>query len=46
MDERLLAVVGRDAGNINLDPRQRKALIQRHQLTERGEMAGSAIKLE
>ncbi len=32
MDERLLAVVGRDASRINLDPRQREALIQRYGL--------------
>ena len=34
MDERLLGVVGREASKINLDPRQRAALIQRYQLTE------------
>jgi alkane 1-monooxygenase len=33
MDERLLAVVGRNAAGINLCPRQREALIRRHQLT-------------
>lgn len=35
MDERLLAVVGRDAARINLDPRHRDALIQRYRLTDR-----------
>jgi alkane 1-monooxygenase len=34
MDERLLRVVGRDASRINLDPRQRSALIQRYQLQD------------
>ena len=34
MDERLLKTVGRDAANINLDPRQRKALIQRYALID------------
>ena len=34
MDERLLAVVGRDAASINLDPRQREALIQRYRLVD------------
>jgi alkane 1-monooxygenase len=34
MDERLLGVVGRDASRINLDPRQRSALIQRYQLQD------------
>lgn len=34
MDERLLAVVGRDASRINLDPRHRDALIQRYRLTD------------
>ena len=34
MDERLLGVVGRDAARINLCPRQREALIRRHQLTD------------
>jgi alkane 1-monooxygenase len=34
MDERLLAVVGRDAARINLDPKQRAALIQRYSLTD------------
>lgn len=34
MDERLLAVVGRDASKINLDPQQRAALIRRYRLTE------------
>ena len=33
MDERLLAVVGRDARNINLEPSKRAALIQRYGLT-------------
>jgi alkane 1-monooxygenase len=34
MDERLLGVVGRDAARINLDPRQRAALIKRYQLQD------------
>ncbi len=34
MDERLLGVVGRDAARINLDPRQRDALIRRYQLQD------------
>jgi alkane 1-monooxygenase len=34
MDERLLAVVGRDAARINLDPKQRAALVQRYKLTD------------
>jgi alkane 1-monooxygenase len=34
MDERLLKTVGRDATNINLDPRQRQALIQRYGLID------------
>ncbi len=34
MDERLLAVVGRDAARINLCPRQRDALIRRHGLRD------------
>ena len=34
MDERLLNVVGRDAGRINLCPRQREALIRRYGLRE------------
>lgn len=34
MDERLLGVVGRDAARINLDPRQREALIRRYQLRD------------
>lgn len=34
MDERLLGVVGRDASRINLDPRQRSALIQRYHLRD------------
>jgi alkane 1-monooxygenase len=34
MDERLLGVVGRDAARINLDPRQRAALIRRYQLQD------------
>jgi alkane 1-monooxygenase len=34
MDERLLSLVGRDARNINIDPRQRAAVIQRYQLTD------------
>ena len=33
MDERLLGVVGRDANRLNLDPRQREALIARYGLT-------------
>jgi len=33
MDERLLAVVGRDARNINLEPSKRAALVQRYGLT-------------
>ena len=36
MDERLLGVVGRDAARINLDPRQREALIHRYQLRDSG----------
>jgi alkane 1-monooxygenase len=32
MDPRLLQTVGRDASRINFDPRQRQALINRHQL--------------
>jgi alkane 1-monooxygenase len=36
MDERLLAVVGRDASKINLDPRQRADLIQRYGLKDGG----------
>lgn len=34
MDERLLKVVGRDAARINLDPRQREALVRRYQLRD------------
>ena len=34
MDERLLSVVGRDAARINLDPKQRAALVQRYKLTD------------
>ena len=34
MDERLLGVVGRDAARINLDPRQREALVRRYQLRD------------
>jgi len=34
MDERLLGVVGRDAARINLDPRQRAALVRRYQLRD------------
>jgi alkane 1-monooxygenase len=34
MDERLLGVVGRDAARLNLDPRQREALIRRYQLRD------------
>jgi alkane 1-monooxygenase len=37
MDERLLGVVGRDASRINLDPRQRSALIRRYQLQDSAE---------
>lgn len=33
MDERLLAVVGRDACRLNLEPSQRAALVQRYSLT-------------
>jgi alkane 1-monooxygenase len=33
MDERLLAVVGRDARRINLEPSQRAALVRRYGLT-------------
>ena len=35
MDERLLAVVGRDAAHINIDPRQRQALVFRYGLVDR-----------
>jgi alkane 1-monooxygenase len=35
MDERLLAVVGRDAAHINLDPRQRAALVRRYGLHDK-----------
>ncbi len=35
MDERLLAVVGRDAAHINIDPRQRQALVRRYGLVDR-----------
>jgi alkane 1-monooxygenase len=34
MDERLLAVVGRDAAHINIDPRQRAALVKRYDLSD------------
>jgi len=34
MDERLLAVVGRDVRHINLDPARRTALVQRYGLTD------------
>jgi alkane 1-monooxygenase len=34
MDERLLAVVGRDASRINLDPKKRQALISKYQLLQ------------
>ena len=34
MDGRLLGVVGRNASRINLDPRQREALIRRHGLRD------------
>lgn len=34
MDERLLKFVGRDAARINLDPRQREALVRRYQLRD------------
>ncbi|MBK9572056.1 MAG: alkane 1-monooxygenase [Rhodoferax sp.] len=40
MDERLLGVVGRDAARINLDPRQRDALVRRYQLHD-GAVAAS-----
>jgi alkane 1-monooxygenase len=33
MDERLLRTAGRDANCLNLDPRQREALIARYGLT-------------
>ena len=36
MDPRLLQTVGRDASRINFDPRQRQALIHRHQLCDPG----------
>jgi alkane 1-monooxygenase len=36
MDPRLLQTVGRDASRINFDPRQRQALISRHQLHDPG----------
>jgi alkane 1-monooxygenase len=36
MDPRLLQTVGRDANRINFDPRQRQALIHRHQLRDPG----------
>ena len=36
MDPRLLQTVGRDASRINFDPRQRQALISRHQLDDPG----------
>ncbi len=35
MDERLLAVVGRDTAHINIDPRQRQALVRRYGLVDR-----------
>jgi alkane 1-monooxygenase len=34
MDERLLKVVGRDASNINIDPRHRAAVIARYRLSD------------
>ncbi len=34
MDERLLAVVGRDAAHINIDPRRRQALVRRYGLVD------------
>lgn len=34
MDPRLIQTVGRDASRINFDPRQRQALISRHQLLD------------
>ena len=34
MDERLLAVVGRDASRINLDPGKREALIAKYSLLQ------------
>ncbi|MGI9133704.1 MAG: alkane 1-monooxygenase [Rhodoferax sp.] len=40
MDRRLLALVGRDASRINLDPRQRAALIVRYGLSEGGTHPG------
>ena len=36
MDERLLAVVGRDASRINIDPRQRAAVVSRYRLIDDG----------
>ena len=35
MDERLLAVVGRDTAHINIDPRQRQRLVRRYGLVDR-----------
>jgi len=36
MDQRLLATVGRDAARLNIDPRHRQALVQRHRLRDDG----------
>jgi alkane 1-monooxygenase len=36
MDERLLAVVGRDASRINIDPRQHAAVVSRYRLIDDG----------
>ncbi len=44
MDERLLAVVGRDANRINLDPRQRAALIARYGLMESSTVNGALTR--
>ncbi|MEI6802044.1 MAG: alkane 1-monooxygenase [Burkholderiales bacterium] len=44
MDERLLAVVGRDANRINLDPRQRTALIARYGLMESSTVNGALTR--
>jgi alkane 1-monooxygenase len=42
MDERLLSVVGRNAANINIDPKQRAALIRKYHLTDEPSIAASA----
>jgi len=42
MDERLLRVVGRDARNINIDPRHRAAVIARYKLTDSTAPAATA----